>query len=105
MPIYVLEPPLRYNHAYAGPVIERVLPLDAARQACAQRGVHADACSWLANGKCYLVIPRGGPVKDLKAYVRHERAHCNGWDHSHGTGHGSAAAAARSDDDPMSSER
>ena len=27
MPIYVLEPPLRYNHPYAGPVIERVLPL------------------------------------------------------------------------------
>ncbi len=105
MPIYVLEPPLRYNPAYAGPVIEHVLPLAAARQACAQRGVHADACSWLSGGKCYLVIPRGGPVKDLRAYVRHERAHCNGWDHSHGTGHSSAAAAARSDDDPMSSER
>ncbi len=104
MPIYVLEPPLRYNHAYAGPVIERVLPLDAARQACAQRGVHADACSWLANGKCYLVIPRGGPVKDLKAYVRHEHAHCNGWSHGHWNGHGGDAGAASSDD-PMSSER
>ncbi len=36
MPIYVLEPPLRYNHAYSGPVIERVLPLHEARQVCAR---------------------------------------------------------------------
>ena len=83
MPIYVLEPPPPYNHAYAGPVIERVLPLGAARSACAQKGVHADACSWLAHGTCYLVIPRNGPVKDLRAYVRHERAHCNGWPETH----------------------
>jgi hypothetical protein len=84
MPIYVLEPPPRYNHPYAGAVIERVLPLQDARRACAHMGVHADACSWLAKNKCYLVIPRGGPVKDLGAYVRHERAHCNGWTHGHG---------------------
>ncbi len=71
MPIYVLEPPLHYNHPYPGPVIERVLPLREARRACVHMGVHADACSWLANNKCYLVIPRGGPVKDLRAYVRH----------------------------------
>ncbi len=43
----------------------------------------ADACSWVLHGACYLVIPRGGPVKDLGAYVRHERAHCNGWSESH----------------------
>jgi hypothetical protein len=83
MPIYVLEPPLRYNHLYAGPVIERVLPLREARQACARMGVAADACSWVAKNKCYLVIPRDGPVKDLRAYIRHERAHCNGWSESH----------------------
>ena len=83
MPIYVLEPPPRYNHPYAGPVIERVLPLREARVACARRGVHADACSWRDNGKCFLVIPRRGPVKDLRAYVRHERAHCNGWSEGH----------------------
>jgi len=86
MPIYVLEPPASYNHAYPGPVIERVLPLSEARAACAHMGVHADACSWLARGTCVLVIPRDGPVKDLKAYIRHERAHCNGWSHGHGAG-------------------
>jgi hypothetical protein len=83
MPIYVLEPPLRYSHAYAGPVIERVLPLKEARAACAHMGAHSDACSWVAQHTCYIVIPRGGPVEDLSAYRRHERAHCNGWDHDH----------------------
>lgn len=83
MPIYVLEPPARFNHAYSGPVIERVLPLKQAREACAQKGVSADACSWEIGHRCFMVIPRGGPVKDLKAYVRHERAHCNGWPEDH----------------------
>jgi hypothetical protein len=83
MPIYVLQPPARYNHPYSGPVIERVLPLSEARRACARMGVSADACSWAAKNKCYLVIPRGGPVKDLPPYVRHERAHCNGWPEDH----------------------
>jgi hypothetical protein len=45
MPIYVLEPPQRYNHRYPGPVIERVLPLQEARRTCAHMGVQADACS------------------------------------------------------------
>jgi len=86
MPVFVLEPPRAYTHAYAGPVIEHVLPLGAARAACAQKGVHADACSWIAGGRCFIVIPRGGPVKDLSAYRRHELAHCNGWTHGHGAG-------------------
>jgi len=79
----VLEPPPGYTH-YRGPVIERVLPLHEARRACAHMGVRADACSWKKRGKCYIVIPRGGPVRDLGAYRRHEVAHCNGWDHGHG---------------------
>jgi hypothetical protein len=79
----VVEPPMRFNHAYSGQVIERVLPLREAREACAHRGVSADACSWETGHKCFLVIPRGGPVKDLQAYVRHERAHCNGWSENH----------------------
>jgi hypothetical protein len=83
MPIYVLEPPLRFNHAFSGQMIERVLPLNEARAVCAHRGAPADACSWVAHGACYLVVPRGAPVEDLSAYVRHERAHCNGWSENH----------------------
>jgi hypothetical protein len=79
----VLEPPPGLAH-YSGPVIERVLPLAAARAACARMGVHSDACSWKKGATCYIVIPTGGPVRDLGGYRRHEIAHCNGWEHSHG---------------------
>jgi hypothetical protein len=78
----VLEPPKAYTH-YHGPVIERVLPLAEARRACAHMGVHADACAWKSRGVCHIVIPRGGPVRDIAAYRRHEIAHCNGWEHGH----------------------
>jgi hypothetical protein len=81
MAIFVLEPPPIYTHSYHGPVIERVLPLAQARALCRTRGVSADACAWKQKGKCYLVIPRGGPVKTLAPYRRHELAHCNGWSH------------------------
>ncbi len=83
MPLFVLEPPLQYVHHYHGPVMERVLPLAEARRICAGRGAPADACAWIANGACHLVVPRNGPVRDRGAYRRHEVAHCNGWDHSH----------------------
>ena len=49
------------------PVIERVLPLQEARRACAHMGANAEACSWVIKNRCYLVIPRNGPVKDLRA--------------------------------------
>jgi len=39
MPVFVLEPPAQYHHSYAAQVIERVLPLDQARQACAHMGL------------------------------------------------------------------
>jgi len=79
----VMEPPPGLAH-YSGPVIERVLPLAQARAACGQMGVYADACSWKKGNVCHIVIPIGGPVRDLSAYRRHEVAHCNGWEHSHG---------------------
>lgn len=80
----VAEPPPSLAH-YSGPVIERVLPLAAARAACGRMGVRADACSWKKGNVCYIVIPTGGPVRDLGAYRRHEVAHCSGWEHSHET--------------------
>ena len=87
MPIAVLEPPPQYVHRYNGPVIERVLPLSEARRVCASMGAPADGCSWTSKGRCYIVIPSNGPVRDLGSYRRHEMAHCNGWGHSHAGGH------------------
>ena len=81
--LFVLEPPPEYSHPYPGPVIERVLSLAEARRACARMGARGDACAWVTNGKCYIVIPRNGPVRDLHAYRRHEIAHCNGWPAGH----------------------
>src|SRR5215831_9567055 len=97
MPLFVLEPPTQYVHRFNGPVIERVLPLAEARRACAGKGVHADGCAWTVNGTCHVIIPRNGPVRDRGAYRRHELAHCNGWDHSHG--------AIIRDDDPLKAIR
>jgi hypothetical protein len=84
MPMFaVLEPPPQYARPYHGQVIERVLPLGAARQACRRVGARGDACAWVKDGKCYIVIPRNGPVRDLHGYRRHEIAHCNGWPMNH----------------------
>jgi hypothetical protein len=80
-PLDVLEPPAHYNHPYGGQVIERVLSLREARRVCARMGLSSDACSWSIKGRCFVVIPRDGPVPDLQAYRRHEVAHCNGWEH------------------------
>jgi hypothetical protein len=81
--IAVLEPPSQYIHPYSGPVVESVLPLAQARALCRKQGAAADACSWTKKGKCYVVIPRDGPVKSLASYRRHEVAHCNGWPAGH----------------------
>jgi hypothetical protein len=78
----VLEPPTSFVRPFAGPVVERLLPITQARTECAKRGVRADACSWASKGSCYIVIPSAGaPVSNLAAYRRHEIAHCNGWNH------------------------
>ena len=83
MPLFVLEPPVRYVHHYNGPVIERVLPLSESRKACAATGLHADACAWISNG---ALVPSNGPARNRAAYRRHELAHCNGWDHANSGG-------------------
>src|ERR1700751_271829 len=82
-----LEPPAQYNHPYAGPVVEPVMPVAEVRALCASQGPspRGVARSWVSEGPCYIVLPRDeqGPVS---TYRRHETAHCNGWpaNHAHG---------------------
>jgi hypothetical protein len=76
-----LEPPDKYNHLYNGPVVEYVISLAEVRDICGYDGV---ACSWLADGTCYRVLPSGGPgLASVSVYRRHETAHCNGWPANH----------------------
>jgi hypothetical protein len=83
----VTVPPLKYDHAYSGPVIERILPLAEARQLCASIGIYADGCSAFVTGEngshaCYIILPSDG-FDTVAAYRRHETAHRNGWGPTH----------------------
>jgi hypothetical protein len=79
-----IEPPARYDHPYAGPVVERVVPEAEVRSLCMSMGADAIgvACSWQSNGTCYIVLPSDGRAP-VEAFRRHEIAHCNGWPADH----------------------
>jgi hypothetical protein len=79
-----LEPPAQYNHPYAGPVVERVMPLAEVRALCTSQGAspRSVACSWVNDGTCYMVLPSDEQAP-VSTYRRHETAHCNGWPASH----------------------
>ena len=96
MPLFRARAARHYN----GPVIERVLPLSDARNACAGRGVHADACAWISNGACHLIIPSNGPVRNRAAYQPPRTAHCNAWDHAN-----SAERGPANEQDPLKAIR
>jgi hypothetical protein len=79
-----LEPPARYDHPYAGPVVERVVPEAEVRSLCMTMGADpiGTACSWQSKGTCYIVLPSDGRAP-VSAFRRHEIAHCNGWPADH----------------------
>jgi hypothetical protein len=82
-----LDPPAQYNHPYAGPVVERVMPAAKARALCTSQGAlrRGIACSWVSDGTCYLVLPSDEQAP-VSTYRRHETAHCNGWPANHPRG-------------------
>ena len=85
----VTVPPLRFDHPYDGPVIERILPLEEVRKLCIYIGVRpADGCAGyvtMSDGTkaCFIVLPTDGPDPNIENYRRHEMAHCNGWPANH----------------------
>jgi hypothetical protein len=85
----VTVPPERYDHAYPGIVIEKLLTLEEVRRFCTAIGVGPfDGCAGfidMPDGTkgCFVVLPTDGPDPNIENYRRHEIAHCNGWPASH----------------------
>lgn len=80
-PVWALDPPARFDHAFRGPV--QVFWLSPAAM---QRVCHTwTACTFSTHPKvCRIYVnagSRGQWVGD--AYIRHEVAHCNGWPRDH----------------------
>jgi hypothetical protein len=82
-----LEPPAQYDHAYDGPVDERVTSVFEVRKLCTALGASARgvACSWISDGVCHIVLPND-ELTPVDTYRRHEIAHCNGWPANHPSG-------------------
>jgi hypothetical protein len=79
-----LEPPPQYDHPYHGQVIEQRLSFWQIIKLC-----HGptSACSWVANGICYIALPQDEKDDRLIALMRqHEIGHCNGWPSYHPAG-------------------
>jgi hypothetical protein len=86
----VLAPPPQYDHAYPGPIIEQILPLEEARKLCQAIGVGPfDGCAafiTLNDGSraCFIVVPSDdAPDPVIADYEKHEIGHCNGWSPNH----------------------
>ena len=88
MPTVTL-PPERYDHAFPGVVIEKLLTLEEVRALCERIGVgQFDGCAGyvtMSDGTkaCFVVLPTDGPDPNIENYRRQEIAHCNGWPANH----------------------
>jgi hypothetical protein len=86
MPVTI--PPERFDHAYDGVVIEKLLTLEETRKLCTAIGVGPyDGCAGyisLEDGTkaCLIILPTDG-FDSVEAYRRHEISHCNGWPANH----------------------
>jgi hypothetical protein len=79
--ILFLEPPAQYDHPYRGRVVEQLL---SRLQIIATCHGPAESCSRVANGVCYIALPKGERDARLIACIRqHEIGHCNGWPSHH----------------------
>lgn len=84
-------PPLTFDHAYAGLVVEQMLSAMQVERAC---GLYVDSCMLVApnflGDKCFIVLPKIGPggvsARDQALLRRHEIGHCNGWGPDHAGG-------------------
>lgn len=82
------NPPARYAGAYAGKLVEHVMPQWRVPAACARLGEPWSptqrGCARVSNGTCTVVriAERYGKATP-EAVRRHELGHCNGWSADH----------------------
>lgn len=78
-------PPPEYDHTPVIPFIETALPVADVNVICRALGsrlLSVWGCATVRNGVCYYYVP-GDLGDDFQAVIRrHERGHCNGWQHN-----------------------
>jgi hypothetical protein len=83
-------PPAQYDHGFDGTLTVVSRPFEQVGIICRTvRGFAAKdvalgavfGCSFMVDGRCYVILPSDVPDKLLDQLFRHERAHCNGWIH------------------------
>lgn len=84
----VLAPPEAFDRPYDGILIVEYVKPDAVTALCkgarSARGKIVAACAMRRAGICRIVFPLDTgvhPRKRLDLLMRHEIAHCNGWEH------------------------
>jgi hypothetical protein len=74
------NPPLRYDHPYAGPMVIRKVPLARIRRIGSG---HWAMSKYGRGGACIVTIPSDQGERAARNTLRHERGHCNGWRGNH----------------------
>jgi hypothetical protein len=89
------RPPARYDRPHPNLMVLETQP-SKVREMCGrlfgrrnfERSGKLYACASIGDGRspCIVVLPRAGegiPKREIGALLRHERAHCNGWQAHH----------------------
>ena len=75
-----LIPPPEYDYPYDGVVHVEVVDRDNIQRECGGPPNIA-GCAWVDNDICYVIIAGKTLRASVEDILRHEIAHCNGWEH------------------------
>lgn len=85
-----LDPPAKYGHVYTGDLTIIEVKRANVWAECSRNGEQdmrkdVAGCAFAGDGECTIYLATKTQRAPVKAILRHETAHCNGWaaDHSH----------------------
>lgn len=83
-----LIPPAEYDHPYAGELTIHKIDRANVWAECSQNGAQpmrkdAAGCAFVGDGECTIYLAMRTQRAPVKAILRHEIAHCNGWAADH----------------------